>query len=209
MKKIRLGKGLRPYISLVIAGMLMLSACGVTADVPVDDEDEPVVQYSEEEIRDRIKDIGRDYDGLEDSDDHIFNLFGSNNSLNSYNGGMVMYEAAADVEASVSSVGITPSITIDMDQPWNTEGYNHIDESGFISTGSNRFSTFGADVDTATYSNFRRTVYEQYELNEEVYPYGGLDPSAVRIEEMINYFEYSYPEAANGEKFSVSQTIVP
>ena len=111
MKKIRLGKGLRPYISLVIAGMLMLSACGVTADVPVDDEDEPVVQYSEEEIRDRIKDIGRDYDGLEDSNDHIFNLFGSNNSLNSYNGGMVMYEAAADVEASVSSVGITPSIT--------------------------------------------------------------------------------------------------
>lgn len=209
MKKIRSGKGLRPYISLVIAGMLMLSACGVTAVVPVDDEDEPVVQYSEEEIRDRIKDIGRDYDGLEDSNDHIFNLFGSNNSSNSYNGGMVMYEAAADVEASVSSVGITPSITIDMDQPWNTEGYNHIDESGFISTGSNRFSTFGADVDTATYSNFRRTVYEQYELNDEVYPYGGLDPSAVRIEEMINYFEYSYPEAANGEKFSVSQTIVP
>ena len=39
MKKIRLGKGLRPYISLVIAGMLMLSACGVTADVPVDDAD--------------------------------------------------------------------------------------------------------------------------------------------------------------------------
>ena len=209
MKKINLGKGLKPYISLVIAGMLMLSACGSTADVPVDDMDEPVAQYTEEEIRDRIKDIGRDYDGLEDSNDHSFNLFGSNNSFNSYNGGMVMYEAAADVEASVSSVGITPSITIDMDQPWNTEGYNHIDESGFISTGSNRFSTFGADVDTATYSNFRRTVYEQYELNDEVYPYGGLDPSAVRIEEMINYFEYSYPEAANGEKFSVSQTIVP
>ncbi|MBQ1640622.1 MAG: von Willebrand factor type A domain-containing protein, partial [Lachnospiraceae bacterium] len=32
----------------------------------------------------------------------------------------------------------------------NTEGYNNISESGFTKVSTNRYSTFGADVDTAT-----------------------------------------------------------
>ena len=97
---------------------------------------------------------------------------------------------------------------------WNREGYNSVTESGFITTAANRFSTFGADVDTATYSNLRRTLYETYGTginNDEYAPYypgGGLDKDAVRLEEMINYFNYSYPKAENGEKFAVDQTIV-
>ncbi|MBP5762757.1 MAG: von Willebrand factor type A domain-containing protein, partial [Lachnospiraceae bacterium] len=115
-----------------------------------------------------------------------------------------------DAEEAVSSPSVSiPTEPVIIDQPWNTEGYNQITEAGFITTGTNRFSTFGADVDTATYSNFRRTVYEAYEWKDEGYCMGGLDREALRVEEMINYFEYSYPEAKNGEKFSVSQTIVP
>ncbi|MCR4792902.1 MAG: von Willebrand factor type A domain-containing protein [Lachnospiraceae bacterium] len=210
MRKNISGKRIRPYISLMIAGLLMLASCGQAAA-----EDEPEPSYTSEEIMDRIADIGNDYDGLDDSRDSDFSLFG----LSSNSGGTIMYEATTtedcEGEASVSSAVSSPSaVPADLgftDIPWNTEGYNSITEAGFVTTGTNRFSTFGADVDTASYSNFRRTVYEAYEWNEDDYGYGygGMDRSALRIEEMINYFEYSYPEAEDGEKFSVSQTIVP
>jgi Ca-activated chloride channel family protein len=202
----------RSYISLFIAGLLMLTACGQTADIP-DEVSEPAVQYSEEEIKDRIKDVGRDYDGLDDSRDSGFSLFGGMTN-GAQTDASVMYEAVAEESDAISGSASRETVSVPMepaliDQPWNTEGYNSITESGYVNTSSNRFSTFGADVDTATYSNFRRTVYQQYEWDREGYSYGGLEPSAVRIEEMINYFNYSYPEAENGEKFSVSQTIVP
>ena len=210
MRRIHMRKYAKSYISLFIAGLMMLTACGQVADAP----EEPEVHYTEEEIADRIRHVGKDYDGLEDNDG--FSIFGGT-SHSATNGGMVMYEACAvetddcagDPGQSTISVPVTP---IDSDLPWNTEGYNSITESGFINTSSNRFSTFGADVDTATYSNFRRTVYEAYDVYKHEnynYSYGGLDPSALRIEEMINYFDYSYPAAEDGEKFSVSQTIVP
>lgn len=205
MKKNTIGKYAKSYISLFIAGLLMLTACGQAADEP-----EPVASYSEEEIEDRIRHVGRAYDGLGDDN----SLFSGGLSY-STNGGMVMYEATCDAEAIEECAGVSGEISIpitpaDSDLPWNTEGYNSITESGFINTSSNRFSTFGADVDTATYSNFRRTVYEAYDVfKHEDYAYGGLDPSALRIEEMINYFEYSYAAPEDGEKFSVSQTIVP
>ncbi len=202
----------RSYISLFIAGLLMLTACGQTADIP-DEVSEPAVQYTEEEIKDRIKDVGRDYDGLDDSRDSGFSLFGGMTN-GAQTDASVMYEAVAEESDAISGSASRETVSVPMepaliDQPWNTEGYNSITESGYVNTSSNRFSTFGADVDTATYSNFRRTVYQQYEWDREGYSYGGLEPSAVRIEEMINYFNYSYPEAENGEKFSVSQTIVP
>ena len=48
---------------------------------------------------------------------------------------------------------------------------------------SNPVSTFSIDVDTGAYSNVRRI------LNE-----GRLPPmDAVRVEELINYFDYAYP----------------
>ena len=202
----------RSYISLFIAGLLMLTACGQTADIP-DEVSEPAVQYTEEEIKDRIKDVGRDYDGLDDSRDSDFSLFGGMTN-GAQTDASVMYEAVAEESDAISGSASRETVSVPMepaliDQPWNTEGYNSITESGYVNTSSNRFSTFGADVDTATYSNFRRTVYQQYEWDREGYSYGGLEPGAVRIEEMINYFNYSYPEAENGEKFSVSQTIVP
>ena len=55
-------------------------------------------------------------------------------------------------------------------------------------------STFGVDVDTASYTNIRRF------LN-----YGQLPPaSAVRVEEMINYFAFDYPPPKGRDSFSVT-----
>jgi len=79
----------------------------------------------------------------------------------------------------------------------NTEGYTAIDENGFKDVLHNPLSTFSIDVDRASYSNVRRF------LNM-----GQLPPKdAVRIEEMINYFSYDYPEPVGKHPFSVYTEI--
>ena len=82
---------------------------------------------------------------------------------------------------------------------FNTEEYTYTKENSFRSVATSPLSTFAADVDTASYSNFRRQV-----LN------GGIVyPDSVRIEEMINYFHYDYPEPTGTEPFSVPTEIAP
>ena len=76
---------------------------------------------------------------------------------------------------------------------FNTEGYAGMDENGFKSVKNNPLSTFSIDVDNASYSNIRRFI------NSGVLP----PPDAVRIEEMINYFRYDYPEPDGVHPFSV------
>lgn len=80
---------------------------------------------------------------------------------------------------------------------FNTEDYSPIVENKFLAATSNPLSTFSIDVDEAAYSNVRR-----YIENGNIPPAG-----AVRIEEMINYFDYSYPQPTNDEPFSVNTEI--
>ena len=76
---------------------------------------------------------------------------------------------------------------------FNTEEYAAIDESGFSSVVTKPLSTFSIDVDTASYANLRRFLHD-----------GLLPPAdAVRIEELINYFDYDYPEPEEGEPFGI------
>lgn len=80
---------------------------------------------------------------------------------------------------------------------FNTEGYNHIVENPFLKTNDNPLSTFSIDVDAASYANVRRFI------NEERLPPAG----AVRIEELINYFNYNYPQPQNDAPFSINTEI--
>lgn len=82
---------------------------------------------------------------------------------------------------------------------FNTEEYDRIYENAFLSSVENPLSTFSIDVDTASYSNIRRF------LN------GGQMPpkDAVRIEEMVNYFVYDYPQPASEEPFSITTEAAP
>jgi Ca-activated chloride channel family protein len=82
-------------------------------------------------------------------------------------------------------------------QVFHTEQYDHIDEEGFLTVAERPLSTFSVDVDTASYSNVRRF------LNQGTLPPAG----AVRIEELINYFDYNYPAGTNGRPFGVSTEI--
>lgn len=87
--------------------------------------------------------------------------------------------------------------TGDIETEFNTEGYDHITENRFLRATDNPLSTFSIDVDAASYSNIRRF------LNN-----GSLPPAgAVRIEEMINYFTYDYPQPTNEVPFSINTEI--
>ena len=65
----------------------------------------------------------------------------------------------------------------------NTENYTRLNENQIKRVSESPVSTFSIDVDTAAYSNLRRMLTRE----------GRLPPfDAVRLEEMINYFDYDY-----------------
>ena len=82
---------------------------------------------------------------------------------------------------------------------WNTEEYDAITENQFVSVATQPFSTFGADVDTACYTNLRHRIIQDSQYD--------IPANSIRIEEMVNYFDYDYAEAANGEKFGITSTL--
>lgn len=71
---------------------------------------------------------------------------------------------------------------------YNTESYDYIAENNFKAVLNNPLSTFSIDIDRASYANVRRFIN-----NSQLPP-----KDAVRIEEMINYFDYDY-ESPKGE----------
>ncbi|MFB3891347.1 MAG: von Willebrand factor type A domain-containing protein [Phycisphaerae bacterium] len=79
----------------------------------------------------------------------------------------------------------------------NTEAYDHVDENPFLAARTNPLSTFAIDVDTASYANIRRFLTSNQ-----------LPPrDAIRIEEMVNYFRYSYPSPDGQHPFSVTVDV--
>ena len=61
------------------------------------------------------------------------------------------------------------------------EEYDDSPEQPFQDVTTSPLSTFASDVDTASYSNLRRQLRQ------------GVAPEGVRIEELVNYFDYDYP----------------
>lgn len=80
---------------------------------------------------------------------------------------------------------------------YNTEEYALHDDNRFLSVASAPLSTFSADVDRASYSNVRRFIAG-----------GALPPKdAVRVEELINYFTYGYPEPSDADPVSITTDV--
>lgn len=79
----------------------------------------------------------------------------------------------------------------------NTEEYDAINENIFHEAIKNPLSTFSIDVDAASYSNIRRFINN-----------GQRPPiDAVRIEELVNYFDYDYEQPEGGDPFAVLTEI--
>jgi Ca-activated chloride channel family protein len=75
----------------------------------------------------------------------------------------------------------------------NTESYAKISENNFKGALDNPLSTFSIDVDAASYSNIRRYING-----------GNLPPKdAVRVEEMINYFDYNYEQPKGADPVNI------
>jgi Ca-activated chloride channel homolog len=86
-------------------------------------------------------------------------------------------------------------MAVSYNQPdYNTEEYSKIDDNDFKESKNNPLSTFSIDVDKASYSNVRRFINQNQ-----------LPPAdAVRVEEMINYFSYNYPQPKGKDPFSIT-----
>jgi Ca-activated chloride channel homolog len=111
-----------------------------------------------------------------------------------------VYEAKKDMVSESYSMAVPSAVAYGVrhsfpgyNNDFNTEGYAGTDENGFKNVINNPLSTFSIDVDNASYSNIRRFI------NNGILP----PPDAVRVEEMINYFKYDYPEPDGTHPFSV------
>lgn len=84
-------------------------------------------------------------------------------------------------------------------EPNSNESYKEITENAFFSAQSSPLSTFSIDVDRASYSNVRRFINEGRKPEKD----------AVRIEEMINYFQYDYPQPMGEHPFTAFSEVAP
>jgi len=106
------------------------------------------------------------------------------------------FGSVADVKLQRGRPG--PASTADLvradRQSASTEQYARFADNPFLAVDAQPLSTFSIDVDTASYSNVRRFLSA-----------GRRPPQdAVRIEELVNYFRYDYPQPEETEPFSVT-----
>ena len=81
---------------------------------------------------------------------------------------------------------------------FNTEEYSHNEENVFKDPVTSPLSTFSIDTDTASYSNMRRYILDMKK---------NIPGGAVRVEELINYFDYSKAECTDGLPFGVKSVV--
>ncbi len=98
-----------------------------------------------------------------------------------------------DVEIAFD-IEVEEDITEEQTPNFGTEEYDRIYENEFVATWDHPLSTFSIDVDNASYSNVRRFLTQYHELPP---------PDAVRIEELINYFSYDYPQPQGKHPFAL------
>jgi len=98
----------------------------------------------------------------------------------------VAYDAEAAAGGAYEEEGAYedfPEEPAELSEPgpdWNTEEYDSFKENRFMSVKTSPFSTFGMDVDTASYANMRRMIINGWDIPKD----------SIRTEEMINYFDY-------------------
>lgn len=77
------------------------------------------------------------------------------------------------------------------------ETYANLVENEYVKTNKNSKTTFSMRIDKASYSNIRRF------LNQET----KVPPEAVRIEEMLNYFNLNYKEPKERNVFNIESHL--
>ncbi|RZJ56235.1 MAG: VWA domain-containing protein [Flavobacterium sp.] len=102
---------------------------------------------------------------------------------------------ATSEESSDIVVATTDEVIPDFDDSdTNTESYAEVEENPFESPIKEPLSTFSIDVDNASYTNIRRFINEGQKVPKD----------AVRVEEMMNFFKYKYPQPDGQHPFSIN-----
>ena len=104
-----------------------------------------------------------------------------------------MRPIAVSATSDRQAIGVAPAAG------WNTESYQRRYDNPVLAARDNPVSTFGVDVDTASYANVRRFIE------------GGQlpPPDAVRLEELVNYFRYQQPEPAGEHPVGLLAEVGP
>lgn len=166
------------------------------------------------------------YDGLIRYDDNWFDRFTMNfgGTLQFANIGAKTFEDTASVAApsmaapeAVDESVISPleGATLEEATDFSTAEFRSIEENGFVNALTSPLSTFGADVDTASYCFVRQSIYDiadairSENVNSEnaAEYYTTLDPQSVRVEEVLNYFDYDYEKPSGDDKFTVNTEV--
>ena len=119
---------------------------------------------------------------------------------------VIMYDKRVQNEAvatdnltsihSGKSMG-APPMPNRVDYNQSTELYKKHTENDFKAVSLNPLSTLSVDVDRASYSNVRRFINQ-----------GQMPPAdAIRVEEMINYFDYQYPQPQSKDPIAIVTEI--
>ena len=80
---------------------------------------------------------------------------------------------------------------------YNNESYSSLIENDFIKAGNNHSTSFAMRIDKASYSNVRRFINQDSKV----------PPDAVRIDEMLNYFNFNYKEPAGKNIFRIESQV--
>lgn len=93
----------------------------------------------------------------------------------------------------------TPNLRFELQQQWfnGDETYASTVENGFVATRDFPSTGLTLNVDRASYSNVRRLINSK----------SAVPPEAVRIEELLNYFNFDYREPARGANFSIDPVL--
>ncbi|MFT4850116.1 MAG: Ca-activated chloride channel family protein [Sediminicola sp.] len=121
-------------------------------------------------------------------------------AVSSSNDQKVVIRGMSSLSGSVNGIsGAANHITVRNNTNLDTdnEAYGRIQENIFKRVEAAPFSTFSIDVDKAGYSNIRRFINNGQEVPQD----------AVKIEEMINYFSYDYPQPSGDDPFSISTEV--
>ena len=104
---------------------------------------------------------------------------------------------SADYDVLPSAIAAPPNnyaaYEVLEDRQLQSESYARIEENQFRHVALSPLSTFSIDVDRAAYSNIRRMINNGQSIPKD----------AVKIEEMVNYFPYDYPQPGEGHPFSI------
>ena len=111
-----------------------------------------------------------------------------------YNNDEYAIEAPCEVVCTDSVSEEAPLYDDENQVAENTESYASLEENAFESPKTNPLSTFSIDVDNASYTNIRRFINNGQDVPKD----------AVRVEEMMNFFKYSYPQPENEHPFSIN-----